>query len=504
MAIAERSTDTHERQMHDVFNPISGALVGSVKISTAEEVFSAVERARHAQPAWEAMGIKNRLRVIRRWLDLIWDKQTALIDTIREETGKNAGDAYLEILVIDGQMQYYLHHAARILKAQKRAAAFPLIHRVKVMHKPYGVVGVISPWNFPYHLPFSDAIPAIIAGNAVVLKPSEAAPFSAEFAHRLLLEAGIPGDVFQIVHGLAETGSALVDAADYIAFTGSSGVGKKIAAHAGGRLTPYCLELGGKNPAIVLDDANLDMTATGLIRGAFENAGQFCMGISRVYVQAGIYDRLMDRMLHYMNQFALSGAGGMDVHMGSLSHQRELDRTEAHIQEAVSKGARVMYGGKRRPDLGPLFIEPTILADVDHSMTGMQEETFGPIMNVMKINSIDEAVRLCNDTPYGLSACVFGGNLKRAEEVVSQIRVGDATVNRPQIVVGTPSLPSGGYGESGIGRRNGPEGLLRFTWAQSLVVDTLIGQNPTLTQADPFTLKILLLLRKIRRYVSFM
>ena len=247
------------------------------------------------------------------------------------------------------------------------------------------------------------------------------------------------------------------------------------------------------------------MAAAGLLRGAFENAGQVCISVERAYVEEAIYDRFLDRVMFYANQLHLGAGDGMDVHVGSMTNQRELERTEAHVQDAVNKGARILYGGKRRPDLGALFFEPTVLVDVDHSMDVMREETFGPVLPIMKVRSADEAVRgLANDLQYGLSASIFSMDYARAEQLALQIDTGDVSINRTQMVVGTPSLPSGGQRESGLGRRNGPEGLLKYVTTQSILIDNMLGQKPSLSLADPVTLRAVLILRVLRRFLPFL
>jgi succinate-semialdehyde dehydrogenase/glutarate-semialdehyde dehydrogenase len=490
--------------MLDVFDPVTGDTIGKIPITSAQSVADAVERARFAQKTWGALSVTERTQYIRRWVDLVWENQAEGIRILRRENGKPDSGAFLEIMSIDGIAQYYIHQAPQLLKPKRRRSLFPGVQWAKVFYKPHGVVGVISPWNYPFTLAFMDMIPALIAGNTVVMKPSEVTPFVAEWGVELMYRAGIPRDVVQIVHGDGRTGAALVEEVDYLQFTGSTAVGRKVGMRCAERLIPYSLELGGKDPSIVLNDADIDMTATGLIKGAFENAGQMCISIERVYVEDAIHDRLVERIADFMQDMNVSAGDGMNVHMGSLTNKTELERTQAHIEDAVAKGAKVIYGGKARPDLGPLFFEPTVLVDVDHSMDIMREETFGPVLPIMRVMNDDEAVRLANDTDYGLSASVFSSNLKRAQEIAQRIDSGDVSVNRAQFVIATPDLPSGGQRQSGSGRRNGPEGLLKFTATQSILLDNLLGQKPDLLIADPITLQLVKALRVIKRYVPFL
>ncbi|MCU0480590.1 MAG: succinic semialdehyde dehydrogenase [Anaerolineae bacterium] len=503
MAISNRSQSGAIYEHIEVKNPVTSEIIGSIPQTSADEIKETIERARDAQIGWGALSPSERVGYIRRWADLVWEQQETLIKINRRETGKTDSGAFLEIIVLDNILQYYIHHAPNFLKTQQRRTIVPFIQKAKVFYKPHGVVGVISPWNYPYLLGLIDLVPALIAGNSALLKPSEVTPFTAEYAIKLMHEAGIPRDVVQVIHGDGRAGATLVEHVDYIAFTGSTATGRKVAETAAKRLIPYSLELGGKDPCIVLEDADLDMTAAGLVRSAFENAGQVCISVERVYADARIYDALMDKLLYYAGKYQMGSDDGMDIHMGSMTNTRELERTEAHIHDAISKGARVVFGGRRRPELGPLFFEPTILADVDHAMDVMRQETFGPILPVMKFHNLEEAIRLANDSEYGLSASIFTRDFKRAEAIARRLDSGDVSVNRPQMVVATPSLPSGGQRNSGVGRRNGKEGLLRFTHTQSFLTDNLFGQQPELRLADPFSLQVAMVLRTIRRYIKF-
>ena len=452
-----------------VTNPVTGAEIGRITPATREEVQAAVDRARAAQSEWDALGIKARARLLRCWADLIWEDQEALLDTIFAETGKARVGAFNELFVFDNTVAYYASRAAHILSPQRRRGLFPIFQPVRVHYRPHGVVGFITPWNYPFLLAFCDMIPALVAGNTAVIKPSELTPFSAHYGVDMLRKAGFPADVVQLVDGAGETGAALVDAVDYLSFTGSTAVGKKVAVQAAGRLIPYSLELGGKDPLIVLRDADLDQAVSGTLIGALENAGQVCTSVERVYVEAPVYDTFLDQLCQRINDLALGTTYAH--HMGSLTNERELLRTEAHIADAVSKGAQLIAGGKRRPDLGPLFFEPAIVADVDHDMALMQEETFGPLVAVMKVDHADEAVRLVNDSPYGLSGTIYTNDMQRGEALARQIDSGDVSINRPLAIWGTVDAPMGGQKSSGIGRRGGPEGLLRFVTPQSIVLD---------------------------------
>ncbi len=486
-----------QKRTIDVYNPITGAVIGQITAADEADVQAAVERARVAQAAWGALDVRERARLMRTWQDKLWARREEIIDTIWNEAGKPYGAAFTECVGVDNQLAYYTSRAHRILRPKRRRALIPFVMRGEVVYKPYGVVGVISAWNYPYFLPMIDSTAALLAGNAVILKASEVTPFTSRLAVSIAHESGIPRDVFQIVEGDGQTGKALVDHVDYVAFTGSTATGRKIAVQAAGRLIPYTLELGGKDPAIVMADADLDMAASRVITGAWENAGQACLSIERVYVEAPIYDAFVQKVLDYAKQFKFDAS--KHAYMGTMINQRELERSKAHLEDAIAKGAKVLWGGKPRPDLGPQFFEPTVLVDVDHSMTIMREETFGPMLPIMKVKSVEEAIQLANDTDYGLGATVYSKDFAKAREVCLRLNAGETNVNRFVMGIATPDVPSGGMKQSGIGRRNGPEGLLKYTQMQAVMIDTLLAQRPGLNVLDPITKVTLLFLRQLRR-----
>jgi succinate-semialdehyde dehydrogenase/glutarate-semialdehyde dehydrogenase len=488
-----------------VKNPVTSAVIGEVPNQSADEVQQAVTRARAAFPAWAARSVQERATLLRKWGDLLMAEQEKMIATIRSETGKIRLHAWEEVLVIDNTCDYYYYRAAGILRPQTRRSLIPMKFKARMYYKPYGVCGFITPWNYPLLNALQDLIPALIAGNTIILKPSEITPFTALFAVELMHRAGIPKDVAQVVTGVGQTGSMLVDLVDYLSFTGSTATGRKIAMRCAERLIPYSLELGGKDALVVLKDANIDLAATGTLAGSLENCGQVCIATERVYVEAPVYDQYIERIRHYAAQMVLgSGDGLWDVHVGSMTNEREVQRAEQQLADAVSKGAKVLYGGKRRPDLGPLFFEPTLLVDVDHTMEVMREETFGPLIPIMKVKDEAEAIRLANDNRYGLSGAIYTRDLKHGEQLATQMESGDVHVNCTSWIFGIPTLPMGGVKESGIGRRNGPEGLLRFVRPQSIVIDNELMNKPKLTLVDEFGMRIALLIRSARKYLPFL
>jgi succinate-semialdehyde dehydrogenase / glutarate-semialdehyde dehydrogenase len=507
MAVVERPETRNgvvERAQIAVQNPVTGAEIGKIPVMSADEVHNAAATAAKAQLAWEARGVKERAALLRKWADLLWDDQKTAQQKIRAETGKNEIGSWLEVVVIDTVVAYYHHHAPRILSRKTRRSLFPGKQTARVYYKPHGVCGFITPWNYPLNNAFIDLIPALIAGNTVLLKPSEITPYTAIYAVELMVKAGIPKDVIQIVTGDGQTGAALLDVVDYISFTGSTATGRKIAMRAAERLIPCSLELGGKDPLIILNDVDVDLAASGTLIGALENAGQVCISTERVYVEDGVYDRYVERIRHYANQLTVGSGDGYGVHVGSLTNERELLRAEEQVKDALEKGAELISGGKRRPDLGLLFYEPTVLANVNHDMLVMREETFGPLVPIMRVKDADEAIRFANDSEYGLSAAIFTKDLKRGEELATKIDSGDVCVNTTQWTFGTPSLPMGGVKNSGMGRRNGPEGMLRFVKPQSVLVDNQLMTKPNLTLGDPQAIKIFLLLRNLRRLLPFL
>jgi len=471
-------------EMLAVRNPISGEVLAELPIMSPDAVRAAAERARAAQPAWEALGVKGRVKVMRRFADLMWEERERIIEIIRSETGKPTGGAWGEVSALDNTMHYYSVKAPKVLRPQKRKVTVPFAHRARVIYKPHGVAGFLTPWNYPLQNGLVDAIAALFAGNTILLKPSEVTPLSIMAAVALMHKAGIPQDVAQVLTGDGRTGAAMVDVVDYISLTGSTATGRKVAIRAAERMIPYSLELGGKDPAIVLEDADLDVAASWSLVGAFENAGQVCVSTERMYVLDAVYEPFMAKLQEWANKLTVSSESGFQVHMGSLTNMRELERTEAHLADAVERGAKVVIGGKRRPDLGPLFFEPTVLVDVTPDMAIMRDETFGPVMPIMRVKNVEEAIRQANNSDYGLSACIFTKNIKRGEKLAEQVESGDVTINHPMFLFGTPDLPMGGWKNSGVGRRNGPEGLLRFVKTHAIFSDNMLLTGPSLTQTD--------------------
>jgi len=488
-----------------VVNPVTGESIGTISNDSPTDVAEVVARARVAQKGWAATSIEDRCRILKKFGDLLVGKyQEHMIETIRAETGKARGGAYGETLVVDNFISYYVKHSPKWMQPESRVGLVRGLYKTTLVRKPVGVVGNISPWNFPLVLTFIDMVPALLAGNAVVVKPSEITPFTTLEAGKILTEAGMPNDVFLTVTGDGTTGAALIDYVDFIMFTGSTATGRKVATRAAERLIPFSLELGGNDPMIVLRDADINKAAASAISAGLENTGQLCMSVERVIVEEPVYEEFIQAMSRWNKRVVVGTDNDLNVHVGSLTNARELDRTQTHIQDALDKGARLVAGGRPMSHLGQWFHEPTILADVTRDMLVMQDETFGPVIAITKFKTADEAIEIANDTEYGLSASVWSRDVTRAQKIGMQIESGDVNINTALIGFGTPSMPFGGVKNSGFGRRNGHEGLYKYTSSQSVIVDQfpLLPEAPTIYTNT--LIRLVRLARTVGRFFPFM
>ena len=459
-----------------VENPATGAVVGEVPIRSADEVRELAERGRAAQPAWEALGFEGRARVLRRAQKWVLDNQQRLIDTIVSETGKTHEDALLaEIGYVGSAFGFWAKNAPEYLSDEKVRSANPFVlgRKLVVRYAPLGLVGVIGPWNYPLSNSFGDCIPALAAGNAVILKPSEVTPLSSLAMEQAMRECGLPEGVYQVATGLGETGAALIDQVDMVMFTGSTATGKKVMERAARTLTPVSLELGGKDPMIVLADADLERAANAATYYSMQNAGQTCISVERVYVEAPVYDEFVGKVtekVRALRQGVPSGPGSVDV--GAVTFPEQLEIVAGHVDAARAAGATVLTGGHGRSD-GGRFYEPTVLVGVDHSMACMTEETFGPTLPIMRVNDAEEAVKLANDSAYGLAASVWTKDAARGEAIARRIEAGAVCVNDAQLNYLALELPMGGWKASGLGSRHGAGGIRKYTRQQSLLVTRL-------------------------------
>jgi succinate-semialdehyde dehydrogenase/glutarate-semialdehyde dehydrogenase len=438
-------------------------VLGEFASTDRGQVQQVVERARQAQCDWQASPVETRLAVIERFQQLLSTRKSHVARTITLETGKPYVEALLtEILVVLDSTRFLLDRCPAFL----RDAAVPHLSlgtkfkAGRLVREPYGVIGVIAPWNYPFSIPAIQTLFALATGNAVVLKPSELAPFSALEISKMLCDAGAPEGLFRLIIGDAATGEALVGSAvQKLVFTGSAATGRKIAERAAGRLLPLVLELGGKDPMIVLDDADLDVASSAAVWGAFLNAGQACLSVERCYVQRSIYAEFISRLADKAKRLRVGSGLDSDTDVGPLIHPRQLRTLEEHVEDARRRGARIVAGGERLPALGANFYAPTVLGEATHEMRIMREETFGPVLPLMAFDSDSEAIRLANDCDYGLAASVWTGNRRRGESLARRIQAGSVMVNDALSSFAIAEAPHGGVKASGIGRTHGWQGL---------------------------------------------
>jgi acyl-CoA reductase-like NAD-dependent aldehyde dehydrogenase len=456
-----------------VENPATGETVATVPDLDRDAVAAMAARARGALPGWEGYGFEGRARILLRAQKWVMDNSEQIIATIISETGKTFEDASLaEISYAGNAFGFWAKHAGEYLADERVKSSQLLVKGKKLIlrYRPLGLVGVIGPWNYPLTNSFGDCIPALAAGNSVILKPSEVTPLTSLLLAEGLRECGLPENVLQIATGRGETGAALVEQVDMIMFTGSTRTGKKVAEAAAKRLIPMSLELGGKDPMIVLSDADLERAANFAAYYSMQNAGQTCISIERVYVEEPVYDEFVEKVAEKVRALRVGkpeGPGSVEV--GAITFPPQMQTIEDHVTDAVDKGARVLAGGHAKPGAGR-FYEPTVLVDVDHSMKIMTEETFGPTLPIMKVADADEAVRLANDSRYGLGSSVFTRDVERGEQIARRLEAGAANVNDAMINYTVLELPMGGAKQSGLGSRHGAGGIRKYTSQQAIVV----------------------------------
>jgi len=450
----------------------TGEVLVELPQSTPADVDAAAARAREAQVGWAATPLKERLAVFERAHKLIVDHQHEIADLIQAESGKSRRMAFEEACDPPMVISHYLKRAPKVLADKRRGGVVPFLSYTTEVRSPRGLVGIIAPWNFPFATGLSDAVPALMAGNAVLLKPDNKTALSPLYGIELLEQAGLPKGLFQVVCGEGpDIGPSIMDTIDYLMFTGSTGTGRLLGEHAGRNLIAACLELGGKNPMIVLDDANLDETVKGALFAVYANTGQVCMHIERIYVHDSLYDEFRDRFVAATAQLDQRAAYDFGPDLGGLISVEAMERVNSHVQDAVARGARVLVGGSPRPDLGPTFFEPTVIEGTTKEMLHGVVETFGPVVSLHRYSSVEEAIALANDTEYGLNASIWTTNIKRAENIARRIESGNVNINDGLATAyASKSTPSGGMKKSGVGARNGDQGLLKYTETQNVAV----------------------------------
>jgi succinate-semialdehyde dehydrogenase/glutarate-semialdehyde dehydrogenase len=461
-----------------VHNPASGEKIGEVPIGTADDVNEAVARAREAQTAWAQRSVAERARVLKSVRGVLLERADEMADTIAAECGKARAEAVIHgVAPVTLSLTWLVSRGQRLLASEAPTALAPMVRGTKVHRRPRGVVGLISPWNFPFTIPFTSVAEALLAGNGVVAKPSEHTPLIARLGQEIFEEGGVPRGLLNVVTGDASTGAALLEAdIDMMCFTGSVNAGRKIAARLGERLIPCVIELGGKAPLIALDDCDLERTAAAIVFGGFANAGQICISVERVLADAKVHDELLELVVEKTEVLRQGDPTVEEIDVGALVLPNHTDHLDALVADATAHGATVRTGGRALERAGQ-FYAPTVLEGVTPEMKVFREETFGPIIPFVKVDGVDEAVDLANDCELGLSAYVFGKDRKRARAVAQRVRAGAISVNDVFTQYAAPELPFGGIGNSGFGRVHGPEGLLSMTYPQ-VVADDRVGYAP--------------------------
>ncbi len=491
---ASKGNGTTEGRIRS-YAPATGELLGEVPVASVEEVRAAVQRARRAQESWGALPVEERCDRVRRFQVALIERQDELSDLLSRETGKPVQEALLhEVTVSAAVAAHFCQHAPEILAPHEIPLGLMKHKRSFIHYVPRGVVGFITPWNYPMLMPMRDIIMALVAGDGVVLKPSEVTPLIALRCKDVWDQAGLPADLFQVVNGGGATGAALIDAGiDFLVFTGGVATGRRVAAACGERLIPCVMELGGKAPLIVCADADVERAARAAVYGGFSNSGQACVAVERVYAHRDVADALTQRMTELTKELRVGDPAQGEVDIGAITFPKQIDVAEAHIEDAVRKGATVLAGGKRAPGPGQLF-EPTLLGGCDHTMTVMKEEIFGPVVPVMRVDSDEEAVRLANESHLGLNAYVFSKDRAYALKLAERVQAGSVIINDVLINGGMPEAPFGGIKQSGFGRVMGPESLRDLCHTKHINVDRIAPSNEPLW--FPYTDKRLSFARK--------
>lgn len=480
MAIV-RKLDTPEGQRRrlQVLSPADLKPIGEIEALTPEDVKAALLKAREAQKSWAKLSFDERGAYVLKALDVLVARQDEFIDVILQETPKTRNEVLMmDILTACDVMLYNAKKAKKLLRPEKRAlhGLIGMTKKLEIHYQPLGVIGVVSPWNAPFILSLNPAVQALMAGNAVMIKPSSATPFSGGLVGKIFEEAGLPEGLVTMIQGDGATGQALLEVGvDKISFTGSEGIGKRVALTCGERFIPYSLELGGKNPFIVCADADIDNAAGGAVAGNFLNAGQYCGGNEIVYVEQAVAEAFTSKVVEIASGLRQAIDGEFDV--GSLYTEDQLQLVEEQVQDAIDKGAKVLVGGKRNPHLKGLYFEPTVLGNLTDDMRCLNEETFGPVMCIVPVASVEEAVERTNATNYGLTACVWSKDIDKARDIGIRIQTGCIDINAFASSYGTIEAPFGGRKASGIGQVNGEAGMRSFCHTLPVQIDRFGGKQ---------------------------
>jgi succinate-semialdehyde dehydrogenase/glutarate-semialdehyde dehydrogenase len=486
---------------HTFITPMTGEVLGDLPLSTMDDVKRAYAVVRRAQPAWAATPMREKSAILRRFHDLALEYQDELMDLVQLEAGKTRIQAFEEVADCAIVARHYAATAARTLAPKPKRGVFPVLTQTVESYIPKGIVGIVSPWNYPLSLAITDALPALMAGNCVVLRPDLQSPLCALAGVELLKMAGLPDGVLQVVLGSGSTiGAAVLDHADYVCFTGSTPTGRRVAQAAAQRLVGSSLELGGKNSVYIADDADLARAVPGAIRACFSSAGQLCISTERLLVHDKIWDRFVPRFVAAVKAMKIGTALEFGFDLGSLASPSQLETVERHVADAVAHGATVLAGGRARPDIGPYVYEPTVLSGVTPQMVCRDEETFGPVVSLYRVGDDAEAIAFANDTEYGLNASVWTRDVARGRRIAGQIKTGTVNINEAYAAAwGSVAAPMGGMKASGMGRRHGDEGILRFTETQNVTAQRLIPIAPAMGLSDEAFTKVLTVALKVMK-----
>lgn len=472
---AMNATPSRAPSFLESLDPVTGEVIGRFETTPPANLPRVVEHARRAQREWAQVSLAERAGMVHRLADILRSRRREIAEIVTRETGKPLAEAlFSDVLVSVDSMEWHARRAPRILDSERVRHRNPIFwgKKAHIEYAPYGIIAVISPWNYPLAIPMTSMIPALIAGNAVILKPSELSPWCGAVLGELFDQASIPPDLVQVIQGRADLGQALLEALpDKVVFTGSADTGRRIGESCARNLLPSVLELGGKDAMIVLSDADLDAASSAAVWGSFTNCGQACLSVERIYVEPGALARFTELCIEKTKKLRLGSGLDPETDVGPMIRPEQIERVERQLHDALTRGASILTGGRRRPDLGPCFFEPAVVAGVDSSMLLMQEETFGPILAIQAVSDAEEAVRLANDSPYGLGASVWTADRARGEAIARQLRCGAAMVNDVVSCYGIAEAPHGGRGESGWGRLHSRLGVLEMVQAKYIAMD---------------------------------